>query len=168
MNGLPGKIGNRISQTENVFSLILICLMTLLVWLQILSRVSGRSIQWSEEMSRYLLVWMVFFGSAVGVRTKSHIGASFLVAALKGKKKLSLILFQNIVFLSFFSLLGYYSIPFIQMQKRFGQTAETLPIPMYMITAIVPVSCILALYHLFGEIIALVRALRAPLDESEV
>ena len=29
---------------------------------------------WSEELSRYLIVWTIFIGTAVGVRSNIHIG----------------------------------------------------------------------------------------------
>ena len=164
MDYLQGKVQKQIQRTENLLLLILISAMTAMVWVQIVSRVSGRSIPWSEEMSRYLLVWLVFFGSAVGVRTKSHIGAEFLAAGLNTKWKRILVLFQRTVFLGFFVLLAYYSIPFILMQRRFGQTAETLQIPMFLITAIIPVSCLLASYHLVLQIIVQILSFKNPSD----
>jgi TRAP-type C4-dicarboxylate transport system permease small subunit len=42
----------------------------------------GRPLTWSEEISRYLFVWVVFVGAGVAARHGSHIVLDFLVARL--------------------------------------------------------------------------------------
>lgn len=160
-------MGRWLSRTENICLFLLISAMTLLVWLQILSRVTGYSIQWSEEVTRYLFVWMVFLGSAVGIRTKSHIGAEFIAASLGPAKRCYLVLFQDFVFLLFLLLTIYYSIPFIRMQFEFGQFADTLTIPMYLITAIIPVAFIIGVVHIISSIRNTFRQLRTPSHSNE-
>jgi TRAP-type C4-dicarboxylate transport system permease small subunit len=142
--------------------------MTFLVWLQILSRVTGYSIQWSEEVTRYLFVWMVFLGSAAGIRTRSHIGAEFIAAALDEKKRCYLTLFQDIVFLLFLLLTVYYSVPFIRMQFEFEQFADTLAIPMYLITAIIPMAFTIGVVHILESIRGTIRRLRVIRDSTGV
>ena len=36
---------------------------------------------WTEEMSRFLLVWVIFLGAAIGVRERSHFVLEILGAA---------------------------------------------------------------------------------------
>ena len=42
----------------------------------------GRPLTWSEEISRYLFVWVVFVGAAVAARRNGHIALDFLVNRL--------------------------------------------------------------------------------------
>lgn len=42
----------------------------------------GRPLTWSEEVSRYLFVWVVFVAAAVAARHKGHIMLDFLVSRL--------------------------------------------------------------------------------------
>ena len=37
------------------------------------------SIAWSEELSRFLGVWLVFFGATLAVKEESHLGIDFLI-----------------------------------------------------------------------------------------
>ena len=39
----------------------------------------GEQAQWSEELARFLLVWVSLLGGAVAFRTKAHLGVDFFV-----------------------------------------------------------------------------------------
>lgn len=65
--------------TEYVVSLLLV-IMVVVVFLQVIFRfVLRASLPWSEELSRYVMVWIAFLGAAIGIRRKSHIGVEALV-----------------------------------------------------------------------------------------
>ncbi|MFB3819453.1 MAG: TRAP transporter small permease [Candidatus Methylomirabilales bacterium] len=40
----------------------------------------GRPLTWSEEVARYLFVWVVFLGAGVAARYRAHIALDFLVS----------------------------------------------------------------------------------------
>jgi TRAP-type C4-dicarboxylate transport system permease small subunit len=46
----------------------------------VLRYVFGRPLTWSEEVSRYLFVWVVFVGAGVAARHRGHIALDFLVS----------------------------------------------------------------------------------------
>ncbi|MEN9560369.1 MAG: 2,3-diketo-L-gulonate transporter small permease protein YiaM [Pseudomonadota bacterium] len=47
----------------------------------------------SEELSRWLFVWLTFFGALIGIRERAHLGTDFLIARLgEGGKKVCLII----------------------------------------------------------------------------
>jgi TRAP-type transport system small permease protein len=52
--------------------------MTIVVFLQVVFRyVLGRPLHWSEEMARYLFVWLSVLGAALGVQKGGHFGLDF-------------------------------------------------------------------------------------------
>ena len=62
---------------------VLLAALTLLVGAQIAGRfLVGYSIFWSDELSRFLLIWSAFLGMSVGVRRGSHPAVDSLVRAL--------------------------------------------------------------------------------------
>ncbi|HQK89412.1 MAG TPA: TRAP transporter small permease, partial [Acidobacteriota bacterium] len=62
---------------------VLLATMTLLVGVQIAGRfIFSYSIFWSDELTRFLLVWVSFLGISVGVRRAAHPAIDSLVRAL--------------------------------------------------------------------------------------
>ncbi|MEK7220023.1 MAG: TRAP transporter small permease subunit, partial [candidate division NC10 bacterium] len=61
---------------------VFLAAMTLLVGVQIAGRfVFSYSIFWSDELTRFLLIWISFLGMRVGVRRGAHPGIDSLVRA---------------------------------------------------------------------------------------
>ncbi len=59
------------------------CVLCALVFLQVVFRfVLKYPAAWTEEMARYLLVWVMFLGSAVSAKEGTHLTASNLLARL--------------------------------------------------------------------------------------
>lgn len=76
---------------EWVLCALLICIVSVTFW-QVISRyVIGTSLDWSEELARYLFVWLASLGAAYGFKTKSHFALRFAVDRLspKGQKFVS-------------------------------------------------------------------------------
>ena len=53
----------------------------------ILRYVFGHSLIFTEELSRYLMVWVVFLGGAIAIRDGSHIRINVLVKRLSVKTR---------------------------------------------------------------------------------
>jgi TRAP-type C4-dicarboxylate transport system permease small subunit len=62
---------------------VLLAAMTLLTGAQIAGRfLFGYSIFWSDELARFLLIWIAFLGMSIGVRRGAHPGVDSLARAL--------------------------------------------------------------------------------------
>jgi C4-dicarboxylate transporter, DctQ subunit len=63
-------------------------LMSIVIFLQIFFRfVIYLPFPWSEEIARYLMVWMGFLGASVALRHGRHIGVTILVDKLPGRMR---------------------------------------------------------------------------------
>lgn len=94
--------------TEYLVSALLV-LMVVVVFLQVIFRfVLHASLPWSEELSRYILVWLSFLGAAIGVRKGAHIGVEVVVSLFPKTLKVAATLFVHAVSMVFFSLLIFY------------------------------------------------------------
>lgn len=56
----------------------MLSVMSVVVFAQVVFRMVHASIPWSEEVSKYLLVWCTFLGAALCVRRKSLVGLELL------------------------------------------------------------------------------------------
>jgi len=61
--------------------------MTIIIFLQIIFRYFLlQSLSWSEEIARYLFVWLTFLGASVVARSRSHITVSSIVNSIKPER----------------------------------------------------------------------------------
>lgn len=64
----------------NVVLIIAVALLVLDVVLGVFTRyVMGEQVKWTEELARFLLVWVSLLGGAVAFGTKSHLGVDYFV-----------------------------------------------------------------------------------------
>ena len=73
-------LGNIINKFEESFlSLLLVC-MTLLVFSEVVLRFGfNTGIDWSQEVTLYMMAWFVLFGASYGVKVGAHIGVDSFV-----------------------------------------------------------------------------------------
>lgn len=58
--------------------------MTVMIFMQVVYRyVLADSLSWSEELARYMFIWSVAMGSALALKTRSHIGVERRTARQK-------------------------------------------------------------------------------------
>jgi len=85
---LFGKILDRVNRFVEYFVSFLLVLMVVVVFLQVIFRfVIKSSLPWSEEMARYILVWISFLGASIGVKRQAHIGVEAVTNLLPFKTK---------------------------------------------------------------------------------
>lgn len=65
---------------------VLMSVTSIIVFLQVIMRfVFRNSLTWSEELARYLFIWMIYIGVSYGIKKRSHLAVDAL-DSLFGKK----------------------------------------------------------------------------------
>lgn len=84
------NIGKRLNDLLNIIIVSSLALMAILVFGNVVLRYAFNSgIMWSEEMSRFLFVWLCFLGAVGALKDNAHLGVDMLVKRLSpGKKRL--------------------------------------------------------------------------------
>ncbi len=120
----------------------------------IVVRLIGSPLPWTEEATRFLFIWMVFLGLAAGFRTvESARVVVFLVLFHRFFRRLAVPIYVgSSVF--FFGMMGWTGLTMVRQQVMMNETAATLPIPMWTIGIVLPVSAIIA-------VLAIVESLRS-------
>ncbi|WP_408010342.1 TRAP transporter small permease [Pseudalkalibacillus sp. A8] len=137
--------------TENVAALFLF-LMVLLVFLKVVTRVLIQSsFPWTEELSRYLMIWITFLGASIAFKYAAHIGVDFIVDKLPRVLKIVFQVIAAAACLVFFVLLivkGY------ELTGRsMIQRSPALNLPMGYVYAIIPISGVLMSINLVDSTI---------------
>jgi C4-dicarboxylate transporter DctQ subunit len=100
-------------------------------------------IGWAEEFSLYTIVWIVFIGGSVAIRTRGHIAIDLLMLVLPAQGRRLLLIFVGLVTLVFLAVFFYYSGLHVLRTKSSGQVMPALQAPMWLAYLAMPVGSVL-------------------------
>ncbi|WP_265516825.1 TRAP transporter small permease [Nitratireductor luteus] len=103
------------------------------------------SFGWIEEVSRYLMIWIVFIGAGLAMREGMHVAVTIFVD-LTTRIKPALTWAAFALVFAFFAALAWYGTEYAQFASR--QRSAMLHLPMSMIYLAVPIGSCLAILHL--------------------
>ena len=110
----------------------------------------GTSLIITEELARYMLVWLVFLAGALGIRDKSHIRINALVKHLNPRLQVILALCAYGISLIFLVLLLIESIRILP--RQFSQMCITFDVAIFYFYLAIPIGCVLMALFLVPKI----------------
>lgn len=131
---------------EDILGFIIFWTLASVVFLQFFSRyVMNDSYAWTEEISRYLLMWITFIGAATAMRRGTHIGVEALQHFLPDKLARFSRLVIDVITLGFIACLCWFGITITERMQI--QTMTVIEWPMSIVYAGVALGCFLMLYR---------------------
>jgi TRAP-type C4-dicarboxylate transport system permease small subunit len=120
--------------------------MTVIVAVQVFCRyVLNNSLFWSEELARYLLVWLTFLGASVAYRRNVHPGIDIIYARLPGTIQKTAAIAVHCTSIALFGVMIFFGIKFSYFVRL--QISPALYLPKWIIFSIIPVSGLILLLH---------------------
>ncbi len=111
----------------------------------------GQAVSWTEEVPRYLLIWVSFLAAAVGVLQRDHVGFDVLFNALPKPIRRALGVALSAMIFGFGWIVFRYGITFVQ---DFGaDLMETIPFTNYWYYPAMPISGFLMMVFAFKLIV---------------
>lgn len=135
------------------FLTILMILMTLDVLWGVFTRyVLSNQASWSEELARFLLIWIGILGAAYASGQQMHLAIDLLSPKLneRNKKLVKGIIKALIVGFAFLVLVVGGS-RLIYISHTLGQTSPALQLPMSIVYGVLPLSGLLIIYYKLTE-----------------
>jgi TRAP-type C4-dicarboxylate transport system permease small subunit len=127
----------------------LVAVITVVTFLQVFTRyVTENPLIWTEEVARYLFVWITLIGGAAAVRTNGHFGLDIL-RRLFPALRIPLGAITMLVVLVFFALLFYTGI--LETQQAATQMSPALQVTMHWAFLAIPIGAALALWHVIAH-----------------
>jgi len=122
--------------------------MTLVVIMGVFFRyVINAPLNWTEEVSRYLMIWGASVGISLGVRSEEHVGLTVILDAIKSRPvRLMFHTAIYILVMGFVGVMFYYSLAMTR-DGKFMQT-QSMSMSMYIPYAAVPVAMLLSIIQL--------------------
>jgi len=157
---MDANVIRRLTRLVEWMLTVLSILIFVVVFLQVLFRYLLRQpLFWSEELPRYLLIWMSFLAAAVAQKQDAHINITLCLAPLSARARRLLKILTDAVILAFLWILIYSGGLVTSITAHHRSTA--LQLPMGLVYAALPVGAILMSVYLFLQIADGVRRLKA-------
>lgn len=162
------KVMNTYTRIMGVYARIIETLIIILMYgllAAVTLQIMGRYVHfvprylWAEEMARMALVWMIFFGSMIGVRERRHFFVDFLPRNMPR-------IIDQIINLLYYVLLLFISYVFVRYGFRYFymgtiQTSELTGINLGWLHAAVPFAGFTWALFLIEQLVALIKTGRA-------
>jgi TRAP-type C4-dicarboxylate transport system permease small subunit len=95
----------------------------------------SRSLSWSEELARYLFIWLIYFGISYGAKIRKHIKIEAFLGIFPKKARPYIEILGDVLFFAFAVFIIYTSFIWVQRQIMLNQASAALHVPMWMIYA---------------------------------
>lgn len=113
---------------------------------------------WTDELARFLLVWLSIMGAAYASGKKMHIAIDLLPKQLNAKQQKYLdIIIHLIVLLFAVSVFLIGGIRYVYISFALGQTSPALQIPIGFVYIVLPISGAFILYYKLSELFILLK-----------
>lgn len=130
----------------DIICVIMMFTLFIVILLQILFRYFfNMPLKWTEELARYVFVWVSMMGWTYGSRYDTHIQVNIFSNLFPEKIKSFVFLFIQLLSIIFSLALGYYSIGLVKQGYVFKAT--TLPINFSLVYSIIPIVCLILIIY---------------------
>lgn len=148
------------SKIDSVLSKTLVLIMSVMVinvlWQVFTRYVTGDPSSFTDELARYLMIWIGVLGAAYVSGRNLHVAIDILPtrASLKTQKKLRVIVtILVILFVLFAFVIGGSRLVYISYVL--GQQSPALQLPLAVVYIIIPISGLLIMYYKISDLLKL-------------
>jgi len=151
MNAIRQKIDLILSKAL----IIIMGLMVINVLWQVFTRyLSGSPSSFTDELSRYLMIWLGILGAAYVSGKNMHVAIDYLPSKLDEKpiKRLGVVVHLIVLLFALFALVVG-GIRLVYISFTLGQTSPALGMPLAVVYSVIPLSGLLIVYYKIADLL---------------
>lgn len=143
------KLARALDKALSVFLMCLMSLMVLTVTWQVVSRfILKAPSSYTEELARFLLIWIGLLGASYALRTKAHLGIDILPKYLSGKKRKWLMEFIYSLIMAFaFFVMVVGGFRLVDLTFTLDQTSAAMGVRMGYVYLVLPLSGAIMMFY---------------------
>jgi len=154
-------IALKLERVLDVLMAAALAVMVTIISYQVFGRyVLGKAPSWTEELTRFLLIWMTMLGSAASLRHGGHITVTFLVEMLNPLWQAVFLIARDVFLVAVSGLFMVFGTKFAMLNG--AQESAALEIPMMIPYAALPVCGLLILL-----LVGITRWARSPINVAQ-
>ena len=119
--------------------------------------VTGSGIDWAQELTIYLFIWMAKFGAAYGVRTGIHIGVDFLVNWVRPSIRRAMVIAALSLGVIFTGSIAFFGARWVIFIYGTGQVSPDMEMPMWIVYLAIPFGSGLMCYRFVQVLSGFIR-----------
>ena len=144
---------------EKILCVVLLAAMSILIVVQVFFRYAlNNSLSWTEELSRYMFIWLIYIGISYGVKMDKHICVDAVYAIMP---------FGIIGFLIFACFAVHFGLQVVSSIAATGQISTGAHIPMQYIYTAPVVGMTLTAIRLIQHIVSAVKDIKSGAAHQE-
>jgi TRAP-type C4-dicarboxylate transport system permease small subunit len=154
------KVMNWLDKHLEEYILIVLSICTvIIVFTQVVMRyVFGESLTWSEEVARYVFIWMIYVGISYGVQKEKHLGVDAFPMLFEKKGRIIIDMIASFSFFIFAVVMTYFGLDIVLKVTR---ESAALELPLEWVYAAPVVGMILTSIRLIQKLVRLVKELKS-------
>ncbi len=126
--------------------ILLLAAMAVIIFTNVALRyLTSQSLEWAEEVSRHMMIWLTFLGAGQVLRYGGHIAVENLQDALPRSMAIAVRIFVALLLFAFFGFMIWYG--WLYMGRTMFQMTAATQIPFGYIYAAMPVGGVLLTVH---------------------
>ncbi len=110
------KFINVLNKTEEVVLVVMFALMVAIIFIQVVMRKMNNSLYWSEELGKFLFVWISWLGISIGEKRGEHIKITMLTDRFSPKVQHILNIISELIVIFICVITVYYGIQLVITQ----------------------------------------------------
>ncbi len=149
-------------------SILTMTLMTFVIIVQVIFRISGHPLSWPEEVARWMMIWITFAGATYSFRNGGLIQVDFFLKKffpLRVQKWITIL--GYLILGGMFGYIAYSSFLYILMTMQKGLTYPMTKLPTMYIILAMTIGGILTVLFCIGRIVDIAKAPPEDLERIE-
>lgn len=156
--GVAAVAARVLEKALEVVTGVLVAGMTLIVFANVIARYFlSASIGWSEEVSRFLFIWVALLGSVLAFMRSEHLGLDILVKALPARLGKGLQILADALVLVALGFVVWGGVEMTADSFASGWVSSAVPIAYGWVYLVVPISAALMLLLGLARLVADIR-----------
>lgn len=153
---------------ELTICVILMTVMTLIIFVQVIMRyVFNSSLSWSEELARYLFIWLIYIGISYGCKLMKHLKIDAALKLFPKNCRKYIVVLGDICFLAFAIYASVTAAMYAGEVAFTGDYSAAMHLPMVIVDAAPCVGFGLASIRQVQTIVYRMKKIRAGEEEEE-
>ncbi len=157
------RLSKLLNRFEDIVLILMFAIMVIVIFVQVIMRYGfNNSLSWSEELGKFLFVWLSWFGISIGARRGEHIKITMFTDRLSFVPAQYMNILSEIIVLGICAVTAYYGMVLVMTQShvRFAGIKISMSWGYLSVT----VGCIMMILRNILSILQSITALRTGFD----